>query len=304
MSNLETMFGRLPAVLAVAETRSFTAAGARLGVSAAAVSQAVKEVERRLGTPLFVRTTRRVALTEAGEAFLSRVRPAAAEIASAVEAAGAMGRQPVGHLRLTIPRFATHLIAPVLQAFRTAYPEISVEVSVENAAVDLAAEGYDAGIRIGEFIERDMIAVRLTRSFRWIVVASPAYLARHGAPATPEDLVNHTCIRFRFPTSGAIYRWEFARDGRDLSVGIDGPLTVDDGELALDLATRGLGLAYTADYLVARQVAAGQLVPVLDAFATESPGFFLYFPNRAQTQPKLRAFIDIARKVLGRASSG
>jgi DNA-binding transcriptional LysR family regulator len=295
------VFTGLAAVLAVAETKSFTAAAARLGVSAAAVSQTVKEVERRLGTPLFARTTRRVGLTEAGQAFLARVRPAVTEIAAATEAAGAMGDRPVGRLRLTVPRIALDLVvAPVLAAFHKAYPEVTVEVAVDDTAVDLAAQGFDAGIRIGEMIERDMIAVKLTRPFRWIVVGSPAYFARHGRPATPEALAGQACIAYRFPGSGALYRWEFVRAGRDFTVAAHGPIIVNDGGLAVDCALRGLGLSYNADLVVAPHLEAGRLEAVLKPFAPESPGFHLYFPNRAQAQPKLRAFIDVARRVLAR----
>lgn len=295
------VFTGLAAVLAVAETKSFTAAAARLGVSAAAVSQTVKEVERRLGTPLFARTTRRVGLTEAGEAFLARVRPAVGEIAAATEAAALMSRRPVGLLRLTVPRIALDMVvAPVLAAYREACPEVRVEIAVDDTAIDLAAGGFDAGIRIGELIERDMIAVRLTPAFRWIVVGSPAYFARNGRPATPEALAEHALIGYRFPGSGALYRWEFVRAKREFTVAAHGPIAVNDGGLAIDCALRGLGLTYTADRIAAPHLNAGRLEAVLTAFAPESPGFHLYFPNRAQAQPKLRAFIDVARRVLPR----
>jgi DNA-binding transcriptional LysR family regulator len=294
-------FDGLPAFLAVAETRSFTAAAARLGVSPAAMSQAVRAMEKRLGTPLFARTTRRVGLTEAGAALFAKARPAAAEIAAAVEAVGAMGDRPTGRLRLTLPRIAVDLFAGALvKAYCAACPDVTLDVSVDDHVVDLAAEGFDAGIRIGEAVERDMIAVKLTPDFRWLVVGAPSYFARHGRPETPEALRNHACIRYRFPTSGTIYRWEFARQGRAFSVGVDGPLIVDDGALGVELAVRGLGLTYSADWILDFHLRRRRLIPVLEDFAVTSAGFYLYFVNRAQTQPKLRAFIDIARQVVGR----
>ena len=294
-------FDGLPAFLAVAETKSFTAAAARLGVSPAAMSQAVRALEARLGTPLFARTTRKVGLTEAGAALFARTRPAAAEIAAAIEAVGAMGDRPIGHLRLTVPRIAVDLFAGALvKAYRTACPEVTLEISVNDRVVDLAAEGFDAGIRLGESIERDMIAVKLTPNFRWLVVGAPSYFTRNGRPETPEALGSHACIGYRYPTSGVIYRWEFARGGREFSVGVDGPLVVDDGVFAVELAVRGLGLTYNADWILDFHLKARRLVPVLEDFAVQSPGFYLYFLNRAQTQPKLRAFIDIARQVVGR----
>jgi len=292
-------FTGLSAFLAVAEAGGFTRAAARLGVSPAAVSQAVRALEARLGTLLFVRTTRRVGLTEAGAALLARVMPAAAEIASAFEAAGAMGAEPAGLLRLTVPRVAVALIVePAVAALRRNHPRIAVEVAVDDAMVDLAGRGYDAGIRIGEYVERDMVAVRLTRDIRWAVVGSPAYLAARGRPEHPDDLMRHEAIRYRFPASGAIYRWEFEREGRSLSVDPPGGLIVNDGGLLPSFACAGLGLAYVPDLAVEADLEAGRLVRVLEPFLPTTPGFHLYFPRRAQSQPKLRAFIDTARAVL------
>jgi len=292
-------FAGLAAFLAVAETGSFTAAAARLGVSPAAVSQTVKALENRLGTPLFLRTTRRVGLTEAGAALLIRARPAAAEILQALETAGEMGEEPAGVLRLTVPRMAVPLvIEPVIPVLRRAHPKVAVEILVEDAAMDLPAHGYDAGIRIGEMVERDMVAVRLTRDIVWSVVASPAYLTARGTPQQPEDLTQHDAIRYRFPTSGAIYRWEFERDRRTLTVDPPGSLVVNDGALLIAFAVAGLGLAYVADIAAEEEIEADRLRPVLQPFLPRSPGLFLYFPRRASIQPKLRAFIDVARTVL------
>ncbi|MBB4276232.1 LysR family transcriptional regulator [Rhizobium mongolense] len=291
-------FYGLSAFLAAAAAGSFTAAAARLGVSPAAVSQAVKSLEEKLGTPLFIRTTRRVGLTEAGAALLARTAPAAAEIIAAVEDVASV-HEPSGLLRLTVPRMAVPLVMePVVPALRRAYPRVAVEVAVEDATVDLSARSFDAGIRIGEYVERDMVAVRLSRDITWAVVASPAYLTARGRPEAPQDLAGHEAIRYRFPNSGALYRWEFERDGRSFSVDPPGSLIVNDGALLVSWARAGLGLAYVADIAVEVELRAGQLVPVLEQFLPTTPGLFLYFPRRAQAQPKLRAFIDLARQVL------
>ncbi|KXF75879.1 transcriptional regulator [Paramesorhizobium deserti] len=292
-------FSGFSAFLAAAQAGSFTAAAARLGVSPAAVSQAVKALEARVGTPLFIRTTRRVGLTEAGAALFARAAPAASEMTAALEAASALGSEPSGLLRLTVPRMAVPLvIEPAIGVLRQTYPKVAVEIAIEDATVDLTARGFDAGIRIGEYIEPGMVAVRLTRDITWSVIASPAYLAAHGEPQEPEDLTGHEAIRYRFPRSGTIYRWEFERDGKALSVDPRGSLIVNDSALLVSWARAGLGLAYVADITVEAELAAGTLVRVLEPFLPKTPGLFLYFPQRAQTQPKLRAFIDLAKQVL------
>ena len=294
-------FTGLTEFLAVADARSFTAAAASLGVTPTAVSQAIRALEKRLGVPLFVRTTRRVALTEAGAALFQRVRPAAADIADAFDMLGGFRDRPLGHLRLTVPRIAVPLIVtPLLPRFRQAYPDISVEIAVDDAAIDITERGFDAGIRIGEAIEKDMIAMRLTSDITWTVVGAPDYFARHGRPATPEDLTRHQAIRYRYPTSGVVYRWEFERDGRDFTVDPPGGLIVNDFLLLLELAEAGLGLVYLPDISVAEAVASGRLERVLEAFLPTTPGLFAYFPARSQTQPKLRAFLDMASKLMRR----
>jgi DNA-binding transcriptional LysR family regulator len=299
MSTSLDPFSGLTAFLAVAESGGFTLASARLGVSPAAVSQTIKALEARLGVALFVRTTRRVRLTEAGTALLSRVKPAAAEIIDAVDAVGTAQDEPSGFLRLTVPRMAVPLfIDQIVSALRHQHPKIAVEVAVEDATIDLLERGFDAGIRIGEYLELDMVGVRLTRDITWSVVASPSYLTAHGCPESPEDLAAHETIRYRFPSSGAIYRWEFERNGRALSVDPPGSLIVNDAALLVSLAVSGLALSYVADIAVETELRAGLLVRVLEPFLPTTPGLFLYFPQRAQTQPKLRALIEVARKVL------
>jgi DNA-binding transcriptional LysR family regulator len=288
-------FDGLGAFLLVGEHRSFTKAARELGMSAAAVSQAIRALEARLGLPLFQRTTRRVGLTEAGTALYARLRPAAAEIVDAIDALNTFRDRPAGHLRLTVPRIALPLvIEPILPQFRRVYPEISVEIAVEDAAVDLAVRGFDAGVRIGEFVERDMVAVRLTPDITWSVLGAPAYFATHGRPARPEELMRHECILYRFPTSGAIHRWEFVRARREFAVNVPGKVITSDSLLLISLARGGIGLTYSADLVAADDVAAGRLERVLDGFLPKRPGLFLYFPSRMQAQPKLRAFIDMA----------
>ncbi len=292
-------FNGLREFLAVAEAKSFTAAAATLGVTPNAVSQTIRALEARLGLQLFVRTTRRVALTEAGLAFLKRIRPAATEIADAYELLGDFRDRPMGNLRLTVPRMAIPLVlTPLLPRFRQAYPDVSVEVSIDDAAVDITEHGFDAGMRIGEAVERDMIAVRLTPDITWAVVGSPSYFVKHGRPSTPEDVTRHEAVRYRYPGSGTIYRWEFEREGHDVSVDAPGALTVNDFQMLMEMAEAGTGLAYLPDLSVRDAVASGRLERVLEAYLPTSPGLFIYFPAKAQTQPKLRAFLDLAAKVM------
>jgi DNA-binding transcriptional LysR family regulator len=297
MARTDTFTG-LTEFLAVAELGSFRAAAARLRVTPAAVSQAVKALEARIGMALFLRTTRSVAVTEAGASLLSRLRPAATEIEGALDDLNALRRQPAGLLRLSVPRIALDLVVlPLLPPFRRAYPAIKVEVDVNDASVDLMQSGFDAGIRIGSFIERDMVAIRLTREFRWCVLGSPGYLAAHGKPHTPKDLLEHECIGYRFPSAKALYRWQFQEKGREFSVDTAGGLVVNDHLSMIALAKSGAGLAYTADLIAAGELSAGTLRPVLRPYLPSTQGLYLYFPSRSQSQPKLRAFIDFAAKI-------
>ena len=298
MSRVDAFSG-LAEFLAVAGHASFRAAAAELRVTPAAVSQAVRGLEARVGLPLFQRTTRSVALTEAGAEFLTRLRPAATEIGEALDALADVRGRPAGCLRLSVPRIALDLvIVPVLPEFRRAFPDVKVEIDVDDASVDLTAGRLDAGIRIGEFIERDMIAVRLTPDFRWHVVGTPSYFAERGRPRVPQDLVKHACIGYRYPTAKAVARWEFVRGGREFSLDPPGSIVVNDHLTMIALARQGMGLAYTADHVAARDLASGELEAVLGSHLPTKPGLFLYFPARSQAQPKLRAFIDVATRLL------
>jgi DNA-binding transcriptional LysR family regulator len=266
------------------------------------VSQAVRALETRVGTPLFLRTTRSVAPTEAGTRLLSRVRPATVAIGEAFEELNALRSQPVGQLRLSVPRIALDLVVlPALPGFRRTYPAIKIEVDVNDASVDLMESGFDAGIRMGGYIERDMIAVRLTRDFRWCVLGSPDYFAAHGRPHTPKDLLAHECIGYRFPSAKTVYRWQFRENGREFSIDTHGSIVVNDHLSMIALATSGAGLAYTADVVAERELAAGMLLAVLRPYLLTTQGLYLYFPSRSQTQPKLRAFIDFMRRTRSRS---
>lgn len=289
--------------LAVARHASFRAAAAQLEVTPSAVSQAIRVFETKIGVPLFQRTTRSVALTDAGRLLLSELQPAAANIEEALDNVAALRSRPAGDLRLTVPRVAMELVLwDLVPGFRKAYPDVTLSIDVNDTQVDLGAGQIDAGVRMGRHIERDMVAVRLTPDFRCVVVAAPRYLRAHGRPSAPKDLAAHECIRYRHPTAGSVYRWEFIRGSRMYSVEPRGGLTVNDYRSAVELACAGSGLAYSLDLVVQAALARGRLESVLDAYLPQRPGLFAYFPAKSQGQPKLRAFIDFAKAWLIQSS--
>jgi DNA-binding transcriptional LysR family regulator len=293
------VFTGLVEFIAVSKRSSFRAAGADLGVSPSAISQAIRALEARVGMPLFQRTTRTVALTEVGANLLAQLTPAAQNIREALDGISALRAKPAGYLRLSVPRIALSLVLwRVLPDFRKAFPDIEVELDINDASIDVIGHQYDAGIRIGEFIEQDMIAVRLTEPFRWVVVGSKVYFDALGRPSKPTDLVHHDCIRYRFPTARTIYRWEFVTRGRSYSLEPRGGITVNDHLAMIDLAIRGQGLAYTTASVAEPYLATTALEEVLTQHLPTKPGLFLYFPSRNETQPKLRAFIDFTTKIL------
>lgn len=280
------------AFLSVAQHRSFRRAAAELGVTPSAISQAIRALEGRVGASLFIRTTRSVGLTEAGERFLARARPAFEELVAASGAARELGQRPAGLLRLTVPRSVVPiLLEPVIASFCEAYPEIEVELAASEELVDLAAGGFDAGIRMGQFITPDMIAVRLTKPLPLIVVGSPAYLARAGRPEHPDDLRAHACLRLR-RSNGALASWSFIDNGHSIEIAVSGPFIAYDFPTMLGAAIEGVGLAQVPAPLATGAIAAGKLVRVLEQFAQMTPGVFLYYPGHRQIMPKLRAFID------------
>ena len=278
--------------LAVARHSNFRRAAADLGVTPSAVSQAVRSLEARMGAALFVRTTRSVGLTEAGQRFLDRAGPAFEEIVAAGEAARDVGQRPTGLLRLSVPRAVVPLILePVIASFCQAYPEIELEIAASDEMVDLATGGFDAGIRLGQFIATDMVAVRLTPSFSFVVVGSPDYLARHGRPERIDDLRHHACLRLR-RSNGAIAPWTFVDGNEAIEAMVSGPLIAHDYPTLLGAAMRGIGLAQIPQPVVEGPIAQGKLESVLDDIAATTPGVFLYHPGKRQILPKLRAFID------------
>ena len=278
--------------LAVARHRNFRRAAADLGVTPSAVSQAVRVLEARLGAALFVRTTRSVGLTEAGQRFLDRAGPGFEEIVAAGEAARDVGQRPTGLLRLSVPRAVVPLILePVIASFCQAYPEVELEIAASDEMVDLATGGFDAGIRLGQFIATDMVAVRLTPSFRFVVVGSPDYLDRQGRPERIDDLRRHACLRLR-RSNGAIAPWTFVDGNEAIEAMVSGPLIAHDYPTLLGAAMRGIGLAQIPRPVAEGPIEQGKLEPVLDAIAATTPGVFLYHPGKRQILPKLRAFID------------
>ena len=278
--------------LSVARHRSFRRAAAALGVTPSAVSQSVRSLEARIGAALLTRTTRSVGLTEAGQRFLDRAGPAFGELVAASEEARDLGQRPAGLLRLAVPRSVVPLILePVIASFCDAYPEIEVEIAASDEMVDIAAGGFDAGIRLGELIATDMVVVRLTPPFPFVVVGSPEYLRRHEPPARVEDLRDHACLRLRRWT-GSIAPWSFAVGNDVIEAMVSGPLIAHDYPTLLGAAMRGLGLAQVPGPIAEAAIADGQLQALLVPLAIKTPGVFLYHSGRRQMLPKLRAFID------------
>ncbi|WP_208249224.1 LysR family transcriptional regulator [Rhizobium sp. T1470] len=292
-----TQLAQLAVLAAVSERRSFRAAAKELQIAPSAVSHAISSLEESLGVRLLARTTRSVAPTEEGRLLLQRLKPALEEIGIALEALTEAGGRPAGNLRITAPRFASDiLLAPRLGEFLNRYPDITLEIANEDGFTDIVREGFDAGIRLEESLEADMIAVRASPSLTTVIAGSPEYFGRHPKPLHPSDLVHHRCIKRRF-TNGTIYRWEFEKDGQELVVAVDGPLIVAEDRLALMAALNGAGLAYLFDLRVENELASGKLVRVLEDWCSPYPGPFIYYPSRRQMRPALRAFIDFFRYI-------
>ncbi|MER9886701.1 LysR family transcriptional regulator [Mesorhizobium sp. M0114] len=297
------LLSHLPIIVAVARRGGFASAAAELGMSPSAVSHAVRLVEERIGQPLFARTTRSVSLTEAGTALVAAAEPALEDIADRIEGIRSVKGRASGLLRINAPRLALPLaLMPILTAMAERYPDVTVEIVTDERLSDIVGEGFDAGIRLGEMIAEDMVTVRLTQPFRTTIVASPAYIGRHGKPRTIADLSTRNCIGYRLLRSRALYRWDLSDQGKDIGVETRGSVVVSEPLSAKDMALAGIGLAYLFEPLVKPDIEAGRLVEVLGEASIEEPGLFLYFPRRAAMAPKLRAFIDTAQEI-GRASS-
>jgi DNA-binding transcriptional LysR family regulator len=286
------------AFVTVAERCSFANAAVQLGISRSRLSETIRELEGRLGVRLLNRTTRSVAPTAAGERLLAQIRPLIDDFGAVLDSINAFRDKPGGRLRLTVPApAASFMLAPLLSRFLVQYPTIDLEISVDAALTDIVAGRFDAGMRAGDRVERDMIAVRIGEQIRSVVVAAPDYLARHKRPTTPQDLAAHNCIRFRFP-SGVILPWQFEKRGRQVEVAVEGRLTVNDPELAVKAALDGVGVLYTALGYAAPAIEAGRLVPLLEDWPTRSAAIFLYYPSRRQVPAPLQAFIEFLRENL------
>jgi DNA-binding transcriptional LysR family regulator len=295
------LLGHLPVILSVARNRGFALAAAELAMSPSAVSHAVRTVEDRIGEPLFARTTRSVSLTETGTRFLNSIGPAVEDIEKAFESLAAERGEVTGVLRLNASRVAQEMVVTsILTSLAWKYPRLTVEVHTNDGFVDIVEQGFDAGIRLGESIQKDMIAVRLTPPFKAIMVASPLYLEAKGEPRSIAGLQGHNCIGFRLVASGAVYDWELAQNGKVMPVKASGTVRVTDATYARDLALAGCGIDYIFEPLVRQQVRDGRLRWVLPSAAIEEDGLFLYYASRASLAPKLRAFIETAKGVLPR----
>ena len=245
---------------------------------------------------LLQRTTRSVGLTEAGARFIARLKPAMAGVQEAFDSLGELRDRPAGVLRLNLPRLGyQQVIAPKLAAFLEAYPEIDLDVAIDDALTDIVEQGFDAGVRIGEMVEAEMVSVRVGPPMRMAVIGAPSYFAAHGKPRHPRELTAHDCINYRRRTQGVVYRWEFTENGKDFDVSVNGRVLLNDGDLMKDAALRGVGLAFVGEDTVQDELKAKRLVRVLESFCMPFPGLYLYYPSRAQIAPKLQALVDFVR---------
>jgi DNA-binding transcriptional LysR family regulator len=291
-----TEFGELSAFMAVAEQRNFTRAAKQLGISPATLSETIRHLEDRLAVRLLNRTTRSVAPTEAGEKLLARLRPVIDDYEAAIDSLNEFRDKPAGLLRLTVaPPAAQSVLAPLLAKFLAQYPDIKLEISVDSANVDIVAQQFDAGIRSGDRIDRDMIAVKVTDEWRSATVGAPAYLAKRGTPKAPQDLAAHNCIRLRL-ASGAVLPWRFEKDGRNFEIAVSGSLTLNETSLMAPALLGGVGLAQLPRAYVAAAIAEGRLMSLLEEWQPSGAPFALYYSSRRQTPAALQALIDFLRK--------
>ncbi|QHA87851.1 LysR family transcriptional regulator [Serratia rhizosphaerae] len=289
-------YAELAVFMAVAKERSFRRAAQRLGLSPSAASHAIRALEQRLHVRLFNRTTRSVALTEAGSRLMAQLEPAMAALESAIQGAGEAQRTPRGMLRISMPRLAGHLvIVPAIERFMARYPDIRLEMLLDDNLQDIVAAGFDAGIRSCDRVPKDMIAVRLTADLQMVVVAAPGCFQTQPPPATPEEIVRHRCINYRWSGNGAQYRWRLSRAGERIEVDIDPTLTVNDIDLLLAAAEQGAGLALLEAQCVAPALRRGTLVRVLPQWCKPVAGFHLYYPRNGFMTPQMRAFVDFMR---------
>ncbi|CAN7770739.1 LysR family transcriptional regulator [Caballeronia sp. LjRoot34] len=291
-------FADVRAFVSVAEQGSFARAAGQMAVSPSALSQTIRGFEERLGVRLFNRTTRSTSLTEAGARLLARMQPLLAEFDAALEDAAEKKGKPSGTLRVCAPQMAIiHLLQPMLGVFQEEYPDVVLDLTSDESLGDIVARGFDAGIRLGEHVDQDMVAVRVGPDLRQIAVASPEYLEKHGVPQTPHDLHNHRCINWRRAGQTSVYNWEFAKDGQWFDVSVKGTLIVNDCAVALQAAIDGLGITVWTEDWMGPQLTSGRLVPLLQEWSPFFPGFYLYHPSRTRMPAALRAFIDVVKGV-------
>ncbi|HDL7880888.1 TPA: LysR family transcriptional regulator [Yersinia enterocolitica] len=293
---LKENFNDLISFLMVARERSFTKAAAKLGVSQSALSHSIRGLEERLELRLLTRTTRSVAPTEAGERLANSLEPRFAEIESELDALSEMRARPAGNIRITAGEHAVDSVLwPVLKSFLAKYPDINVEITVDNTLTDIVTGRFDASIRLGEQVAKDMVAVRIGPDMSMAVVASPSYLAKYGIPTTPADLQHHRCINMRLPTMGGLYAWEFEKEGRELKVRVDGQLTFNSIRQRIDAAVIGFGLTMVPEDAVKTEIASGNLIRVLEDWCEPFPGYYLYYPSRRQHTTAFSLLADALR---------
>jgi DNA-binding transcriptional LysR family regulator len=289
-------FSDLAVFLTVAEERSFTRAANKLGTSQSAVSQVIRRVENSMGFKLLNRTTRSVALTEAGEQLIETLRPAFDDIQARIAALNALRERPSGTVKITSGRHAAETVLwPAIALLLRDYPDVTVELSIDHALTDIVQERFDGGVRLGEQVTKDMVAVKIGPELRMVVVGSPEYLARYGIPQSPHDLTTHRCFNIRQSSKGGLYVWEFEKDGRALNVRVEGPLILNDSNLIFKAAEAGLGLAFVMEDMIGPQLASGRLVRVLEDWCPPFAGYHLYYPDRRQVTPAFRLLIDALR---------
>ncbi|PIO99455.1 LysR family transcriptional regulator [Pleomorphomonas carboxyditropha] len=282
--------------LAVAREGGFTKAAAKMGVSQSALSHTIRQLEAQLGVRLLTRTTRAVSLTEAGERLLAGIASHFDEIEAQVDALNDLREKPAGTIRITAADYAiSSVLWPKLQKFLPNYPDIKVELLLDNGLTDIVTERYDAGVRMGEQLAKDMISARIGPDFRFAVVGAESYFAEHAEPTSPQDLMHHTCINYRFPTSGGLWAWEFEEKGREIKIRVDGQLTFNNIFHALDAALAGLGVAYVPEEIAQPHLAAGRLRRVLESWCPYWDGYYLYYPSRRQSSPAFVALVEALR---------
>jgi len=288
--------GDLSAFLAVAQEQSFTRAAAKLGTSQSALSHTIRRLEERLGIRLLTRTTRNVSTTEAGKRLLDTVHPAVDSIRRELENLSELRDRPSGTIRITTPEHAAQTVLwPVIDKFLGDYPDVHIELNAENSLTDIVAEGFDAGVRLGEQVAKDMVAVRIGPQLRMVVIASPSYLAAHGRPKTPHDLTSHKCINLRMRSSGGLYVWEFEKDGKDVNVRVDGQVTLNSMPLVMEAVRSGHGIAYVMEDRAEALIRCGAAVQILRNWSQPFDGYHLYYPSRRQPTPAFSLLVEALR---------